>query len=209
MKTEIIGALPNEKFVEENVEKRQITGQQISSEVEINCQEARKKQQRDFEKTNLKKRLYTTILIGDKVLKFNASRAGCKAKGDLGTNYTGPFIADDIKGGVAKLKKFNGVILKTSVALNNVKHFLDESVDGNINVATSQVKTTPSVNTPEKTLETIELLTMPSDPKPLAEGERMTVCGERVEETNLDESVDENITIATSQVKTTPAVNTP
>ncbi|KAH3868248.1 hypothetical protein DPMN_031389 [Dreissena polymorpha] len=265
-----MGALPSEKFLEENVKKRQNTGLQISAEVEKNCEEARRKQQRDFKKSNLKKRPYTAVNIGDKVLKFNASRAGRKAKGDLGTNYTGPFVVDDIVGGVVKLKTLNGAILKTSVALNNIKPFLDESVNEDINVtthsvntatsqvittppvntaisqmkttppvntatsqmkttppvntalsqvkttppvntatsqvkttapvntatsqvktttpvntATSQVKTTPPVNVTAKKEEAIHFLKMPSDPIPLAKGERLTVCGEGVEETNL------------------------
>ncbi|KAH3726385.1 hypothetical protein DPMN_052247 [Dreissena polymorpha] len=54
-----------------------------------------------------------------------------------------------------------------------------------VNTATSQVKTTPPVNVAAKKEEAIHFLTMPSDPIPLAKGERLTVCGEGVEETNL------------------------
>ncbi|WAR12711.1 hypothetical protein MAR_026891, partial [Mya arenaria] len=115
-------------------QERESQQAETTEKVKINTEKAKFKQQRDFRNTHeKKKRRYTDIKVGDKVLKFNSARAGRKSKADLGYNYSGPYVVLEVVGHRVKLEK-DGKILKSLVSVNNVKLVLDETNDNNSNL---------------------------------------------------------------------------
>ncbi|KAH3779103.1 hypothetical protein DPMN_180582 [Dreissena polymorpha] len=83
----------------------------------------------NMSKAKNKKRKFNQIHIGASVLKFNASRAARKAKGNLESNYTGPYVVDNINGNIATLKTMSEQVLKSGVSLNNLKIFVESAVE--------------------------------------------------------------------------------
>ncbi|WAR26613.1 hypothetical protein MAR_012317, partial [Mya arenaria] len=131
---EIFPTCPPEELINIGVQERESQQAETTEKVKINTEKAKFKQQRDFRNTHeKKKRRYTDIKVGDKVLKFNSARAGRKSKADLGYNYSGPYVVLEVVGHRVKLEK-DGKILKSLVSVNNVKLVLDETNDNNSNL---------------------------------------------------------------------------
>ncbi|KAH3716268.1 hypothetical protein DPMN_058987 [Dreissena polymorpha] len=123
-----------------------------------NMSKAKKKQQKDFIQANNKKRKFNEIHVGARVLKFNASRAARKAKGNLETNYTGPYVVDSIKGNVATLKTMSGQVLKTGVSLNNLKIFVESAMDSAVESAVESAEESAVESALESAVESADKL---------------------------------------------------
>ncbi|WAR21137.1 POL4-like protein [Mya arenaria] len=115
---EIFPTCPPEELINIGVQERESQQAETTEKVKINNEKAKFKQQRVFRNTHeKKKRRYTDIKVGDKVLKFNSARAWTEKQSRLRV----------------KLEK-DGKILKSLVSVNNVKLVLDETSDNNSNL---------------------------------------------------------------------------
>ncbi|KAJ8316149.1 hypothetical protein KUTeg_006163 [Tegillarca granosa] len=96
--------------------------------VKDNISTAHKKQQRDYEKRVKKGRQHNDFKVDDKVLALNTKKTSTR-KGNLESNFLGPYVVESIKGKTAILRTKTNEVLKKKFSVNNLKVFKTSLVD--------------------------------------------------------------------------------
>ncbi|KAJ8305294.1 hypothetical protein KUTeg_015839 [Tegillarca granosa] len=113
-----------EAHVSEQIQKKINTAKVVKD----NISTAHKKQQRDYEKRVKKGRQHNDFKVDDKVLALNTKKTSTR-KGNLESNYLGPYFVESIKGKTAILRTKTNEVLKKKFSVDNLKVFKTSLVD--------------------------------------------------------------------------------